>query len=143
MGAGIQSARALPTLVPPGRYLPAGRLDKPALCTIHPSPLSPIRIPRQVRALQSRLRDEAVRLERPPDDVPHVVAPVELPQEALELKQLLVVGAVEPRLYRHAVVDLVAEGVGGVVHEDRAGEVPAEDREVLEEVPLCVWGAGC
>jgi hypothetical protein len=60
----------------------------------------------------------------------------QLSEEAFQLQEFPVVHVIKPRFNGNTVIDLIAKGVGRIVHEDRFRQVPAEDTEILQKVAL-------
>ena len=76
------------------------------------------------------------QLEFVPDQRPDVLRWLKGLQELKEVQQLPVVGVIVPARDGNAIVHLVPEGLRGVVNNDGFRQVPLEDRQLLEVVPL-------
>ena len=57
-------------------------------------------------------------------------------QKAFELEKFPVTGIVEPRLNGDPIVELVPKSMGGIVDQDGFGQIPPQDRQVFQKVPL-------
>ena len=68
-----------------------------------------------------RLGNELVALKLAADRLADVTAMIEAAQKLFQLEEFVIVRVVKPRFNGNAVINLVAKGVGGIVHQYRFG----------------------
>jgi hypothetical protein len=56
--------------------------------------------------------------------------------KGFQFEQLCITATIKPGFNGNPIVDLVSECMWRIVHQDSLGQVPAQDSQVLEKVPL-------